>query len=73
MDVDHIQPKSKGGKDTLDNLQLLHKCCHDLKTANDGSLVKGCTHDKGYPTGKPYEGKLSCTVLKTSSCSDTIA
>jgi RNA-directed DNA polymerase len=26
------------GKDIYDNLQLLHKHCHDIKTANDGSL-----------------------------------
>ncbi len=73
IEVDHIQPKSKGGKDTLDNLQLLHKCCHDLKTAKDGSLNKGCAHDKGCPTEEPYEGKPSRTVLKTSNCGDTIA
>jgi len=32
VEVDHIQPKSLGGKDTYDNLQLLHKHCHDTKT-----------------------------------------
>jgi RNA-directed DNA polymerase len=36
-EVDHIIPKSKGGKDWYSNLQLLHKHCHDVKTANDGS------------------------------------
>jgi len=40
MEVDHIIPKSKGGKDRLDNLQLLHRHCHDLKTAKDGSLER---------------------------------
>ncbi|VXD23843.1 group II intron reverse transcriptase/maturase [Planktothrix paucivesiculata] len=40
VEVDHIKPKSLGGKDTYDNLQLLHKHCHDTKTANDGSLIK---------------------------------
>jgi RNA-directed DNA polymerase len=38
MEVDHTVPKSKGGKDTYDNLQLLHKHCHDQKTHQDGSL-----------------------------------
>jgi RNA-directed DNA polymerase len=37
VEVDHIKPKSLGGKDTYDNLQLLHKHCHDTKTAKDGS------------------------------------
>jgi RNA-directed DNA polymerase len=40
VEVDHIKPTSLGGKDTYDNLQLLHKHCHDAKTANDGSLTK---------------------------------
>jgi RNA-directed DNA polymerase len=39
VEVDHIKPTSLGGKDTYDNLQLLHKHCHDTKTATDGSLT----------------------------------
>ena len=37
MEVDHIIPKSCGGKDEWKNLQLLHRHCHDVKTASDGS------------------------------------
>ncbi len=37
MEIDHIKPKSQGGKDRYENLQLLHRHCHDKKTANDGS------------------------------------
>ncbi|MBW4571742.1 MAG: group II intron reverse transcriptase/maturase [Tolypothrix carrinoi HA7290-LM1] len=37
MEVDHIIPKSKGGKDVYKNLQLLHRHCHDEKTARDGN------------------------------------
>jgi RNA-directed DNA polymerase len=37
MEVDHIIPKSIGGKDDWKNLQLLHRHCHDVKTASDGS------------------------------------
>jgi RNA-directed DNA polymerase len=37
VEVDHIQPRSLGGKDEYKNLQLLHKHCHDTKTDNDGS------------------------------------
>ena len=40
VEVDHIVPTSLGGKDTYDNLQLLHKHCHDTKTTSDGSLHK---------------------------------
>lgn len=35
MEIDHIIPKSQGGKDKYDNLQLLHCHCHDGKTAKD--------------------------------------
>ena len=38
VEVDHIKPTSLGGRDTYDNLQLLHKHCHDAKTATDGSI-----------------------------------
>jgi RNA-directed DNA polymerase len=43
VEIDHIQPKSRGGKDTYSNLQLLHRHCHDYKTRLDGNS----THDKG--------------------------
>lgn len=33
MEVDHIQPTTLGGKDEWKNLQLLHRHCHDKKTA----------------------------------------
>lgn len=39
-EVDHIIPKSRGGKDIYDNLQLLHSHCHDSKTSKDGSCNK---------------------------------
>jgi RNA-directed DNA polymerase len=38
LEIDHKIPKSQGGKDKYDNWQLLHRHCHDTKTANDGSL-----------------------------------
>ena len=52
MEVDHKIPKSKGGKDSYDNWQLLHRHCHDTKTANDGSLgtQSGCNSAKPKPT-----------------------
>jgi RNA-directed DNA polymerase len=41
LEVDHIVPRTLGGKDEYINLQLLHRHCHDGKTVNDGSL-KSC-------------------------------
>ena len=35
IEVDHIIPKSKGGLDTYNNLQALHRHCHDAKSRND--------------------------------------
>jgi RNA-directed DNA polymerase len=40
VEVDHIIPSSKGGKDVYSNLQLLHKHCHILKTREDNVSKK---------------------------------
>jgi RNA-directed DNA polymerase len=52
MEVDHRIPKSQGGKDSYDNRDLLHRHCHDTKTAKDGSLgtQSGCNSAKPKPT-----------------------
>ena len=39
-EVDHIVPRRHGGSDRYTNLQLLHRHCHDVKTARDGSLTR---------------------------------
>jgi RNA-directed DNA polymerase len=39
MEVDHIIPLTIGGKDVFHNLQLLHRHCHDQKTARDQMAV----------------------------------
>jgi RNA-directed DNA polymerase len=38
LEVDHITPKSRGGKDGYHNWQLLHAHCHHQKTAKDEEL-----------------------------------
>lgn len=68
MEVDHIIPKSKGGRDEYKNLQLLHRHCHDKKTRDDGSVRGTC--DKSQIIEEPCEAKVSRTVLKTSSSGD---
>lgn len=35
FEIDHVIPKSQGGKDIYDNLQLVHKTCHIKKTKLD--------------------------------------
>lgn len=40
VEVDHVIPRSKGGLNSYDNLQLLHKQCHIKKTATDTNIEK---------------------------------
>ena len=69
-EVDHIIPKSKGGKGDSKNLQLLHRHCHDTKTANDESAVGAGVRDKHQVIEEPDEVKVSRPVLKTSRMGD---
>ncbi len=62
LEVDHITPKKKGGKDTKDNRQLLHRHCHNTKTANDDNTVRSI-YDKDQIIEEPCEAKVSRTVL----------
>ena len=60
LEVDHIIPKSKGGKDTYSNLQLLHRHCHDEKTVIDGS-AEPPTKPMKLPNGWYWEDDLLIT------------
>ncbi|MFB2896526.1 HNH endonuclease [Aerosakkonemataceae cyanobacterium BLCC-F50] len=40
LEIDHKLPTSQGGKDVLSNRQLLHRHCHDQKTAKDALRQK---------------------------------
>ena len=71
LEIDHIIPKKLGGKDQYNNLQILHKHCHDRKTAEDGSV--GSTHDKRQIIEEPDEVKVSRPVLKTSGFREGVA
>ncbi len=61
-EIDHKVPRSRGGKDTYSNLQLLHKHCHDSKTATDGSL----TRQKSQTISKDATDKLFNDFLSSS-------
>jgi RNA-directed DNA polymerase len=89
IEVDHIIPKSKGGRNEYKNYQLLHRHCHDEKTASDGSsgTKSGCNSAKPKPVKsgnrginendliaeEPCEGKPSSTVLETSGNREKLA
>ena len=64
MEIDHIIPISLGGKYSINNLQILHRHCHDKKTAKDGSLNR--IYDKELIKEERNEQKCSRSVLKTS-------
>ncbi|OLB45872.1 MAG: group II intron reverse transcriptase/maturase [Ktedonobacter sp. 13_2_20CM_53_11] len=60
LEVDHIVPKALGGGNALDNLQLLHRHCHDQKTEGDGSSSakkKRSTCDKGQTVEEPDDSE----------------
>ena len=40
IETDHIVPRQAGGNKLRDNLQLLHKHCHDVKTKQDLKTIK---------------------------------
>lgn len=71
IEVDHIIPKAQGGKETRDNLQLLHRHCHTRKTARDRSRYG--TDDKRHVVEEPDDAKASRPVLKPSRGGDTPA
>ncbi len=72
LEIDHILPKSNGGTNQRDNLQLLHKHCHHNKTKEDQQTlgIKTGTDDKSCITEERSESKDSCSVLQTSRMGD---
>jgi RNA-directed DNA polymerase len=71
MEIDHKIPRLQGGKDEYRNLQLLHRHCHDVKTALD--RVAGGVHDKHQITEEPDKSKGLRPVLKPSTNGDVCA
>ena len=61
IEIDHIKPKAQGGKDRMDNLQAVHRHCHDTKTAINA--VNGCNPDT---REEPGAAKVARPVLKTN-------
>lgn len=54
LEKDHTNPKAKGGKNSYDNLQLLHRHCHDTKTATDNNAVRHQELDEEYLDANPF-------------------
>jgi RNA-directed DNA polymerase len=71
MEMDHIIPLALGGRDAFYNLQLLHRHCHDQKTARDQPAAG--TNDNRQMIEEPDESKGSRPVLKPSGGGDPVA
>jgi RNA-directed DNA polymerase len=56
LERDHVTPVSRGGKDKINNLQILHGHCHDEKTAKERAKQKNARRSPlplgGGPTGE---------------------
>lgn len=63
LEVDHIMPRSLGGKDAYINWQVLHRHCHCTKTATDGSRVVEGIADNDQSIEEPDAGKPASPVL----------
>lgn len=40
IERDHITPISQGGSDTTQNIQLVHRSCHERKSAEERKKMK---------------------------------
>ena len=48
IEIDHITPSKAGGVNSYENLQVLHKHCHDKKTNTDLNKIKRYKIRKGW-------------------------
>jgi len=59
IERDHIVPRKAGGHKYKDNLQLLHKHCHDVKTKSDLKTIKRYKFHKGWEkVYKRFQGQF---------------
>jgi RNA-directed DNA polymerase len=72
-ELDHRVPLSQGGTGHYSNWQIIHRHCHDQKTAQDGSLDRRGSHDKGQSVEEPDELNGSRPVLKAGRLGDQSA
>ena len=59
IERDHIIPRQAGGNKLKDNLQLIHKHCHDVKTKTDLITIKRYKIRKGWEkVYKKFQGQF---------------
>jgi RNA-directed DNA polymerase len=67
VQVDHIEPSGLGGSNAYGNLQLIHKHCHDQKTARDLQRMREVRNDNATMTEEPDAAKVASPVLEGES------
>jgi RNA-directed DNA polymerase len=70
IEIDHIVPKSAGGRDDLSNKCAIHRHCHDQRHAQHAETS---IHDKNHIVEEPDDAKATCPVLKPSGGGDSLA
>ncbi len=59
IETDHIIPRKAGGDNSKDNLQLIHKHCHDVKTKTDLETIRRYKYRKGWDkVYKRFQGQF---------------
>ena len=59
IEIDHVTPRAAGGDNSTDNLQLLHKHCHDVKTKADLKTIRRYKFRKGWEkVYKRFQGQF---------------
>ena len=59
IETDHIVPQKAGGHKYKNNLQLLHKHCHDVKTKEDLKLIKRHKSIKSYQKNQKWFNQVN--------------
>ena len=59
LEIDHITPQKAGGQRYKNNLQLLHRHCHNVKTRNDLKLIKEYKSERNFNKTRKWFNQLN--------------
>ena len=65
FEIDHIIPRVMGGGDQVENLQLIHKTCHIVKTRSDVENYKSSLDFKALQRLQAPEASTESKVSKS--------
>lgn len=70
LEIDHIIPRAQGGLDEFKNLQLLHRHCHDAKSAKDRRSGMSDKHQdiEESDEGKAFMSGFEDQQVERSAC-----